>query len=185
MESYAFNQASKTTAQARSKPVNVKQQQIDRFEALMATLASEIDAHNDLVRRFNDQIFDLHQEVERTLESANEIICQLQDVGEQVCTDLRTQAEAEGLDPDHGQAEEMLESWAVVASLPELEPPECVELDEIVLGSRRYPLPTPMTGPVSEAEALLQQRIEALQLELNELKKRRQVQAQNRRPTTG
>ena len=165
--------------------MNVKQQHIDRFEALMATLASEVEAHNDLVRQFNDQVFELHQEVERTLESANEVICQLQDVGEQVCTDLRTQAEAEGLDPDHGQAEEMLESWAVVASLPELEPPECVELDEIVLGSRRYPMPAPLTGPVSEAETLLRERIEALQLELTELKRRRQVQAQKRRQTAG
>lgn len=162
--------------------MQVKHEHIHRYQALTATVASEIDAHNDAVRRFNDRAFELHQEVERLLDSANDVINRLNDLGADVCTSLRLQAEAEGINPDEGQASEMLDSWAELASLPELETPDCPELDEVVLGSKQHPMPEPLTGPVSEAEALIQQRIDALQAELTELRKRRQVQ--NRREST-
>ena len=133
--------------------MQTRQDHIDQLKNLMANLAREVDTHNDLVRKFNDEVFTAREDVERAVEDVNEVVQQLNDLGAQVCTDLRDRAEAEGINPDSDSAiKDMIASWAEFASLPELELPRKFS----VAAARRMILRVPSQS----RRTLLQERFE-------------------------
>jgi hypothetical protein len=152
----------------------VKQSYIDAFNRAITRLKSECGDYNKLVQALNDEVFNHVEDLNRQVEEINEVLGELRAIGRNCVEELKNR-EVDGPEPDLG---DVLDSWEALTEISDMEECDGLEVDEIYhLTGRRGLLKDiePLLGQPTEAETLIEQRIKALQAELDEVRKKRSL----------
>lgn len=158
--------------------MEAKQSYIDAYTGLIVKLKNEAAEYNKQVQAINDSVFEQVEDLNRQVEEINEVLGELRATGTCAVKELRRRAEDEGLNVDDSPTSDIIESWQALSEIEDMDTCDGLEVEEIYhLTGRRGLLKDvdPLTGPPSEGEAMIEQRIKALQAELHEARKKRSL----------
>lgn len=151
--------------------IKVNEEHAKKYKELLDKLEQEVADYNEAVGHANDVCYEQQQELESQLQDVRNATKALKTLILQVGNDLDAQDSANSPEEDA-----LRESWSdAYSALPlDIDDPEA-QFEEIHLGRDAKPLFQVVTTPPTEAEKLIQERIEALLVELETLRKQRGV----------